>query len=364
VSDDLTGAQPPPPNPPPAQPPVFLPPQGVSPTPAQGLQATGADAWPWYFGLLTLAVGIFASLVVSLVLGGFWIAAGGKVDDASFYVLTTAIQAFIFVGSAVGIARTRGRVTPRDFGLVRAPFWPTVGRMIAVMASYLVLLGIYNSLVHLAQDDTPDKLGASSGVLGMLCFGILVAVLAPIAEEIFFRGMIFRSFSNKLGIVGGAIASGILFGALHIDSLSSDRLLQVVPLAVLGILFALCYAWTGTLYSTIALHATNNSLAVLVYAQDHNSDFGVALACVLWVLMMIGCTLGWRLTDRGGESAPPAAPHPAAPVPAAPQPYFQHAAAPPPPAAPPAPPPSQPPAQPPVQYPPPPDHPDFPFGRP
>jgi membrane protease YdiL (CAAX protease family) len=138
----------------------------------------------------------------------------------------------------------------------------------------------------------------------MFFFAILVAVLAPIAEEIFFRGMIFRAFKNGMGLWPAAIVSGLLFGALHIDALSSERLLQVVPLAVLGVSFALLYSWTGTLYSTIALHATNNAIAVAAYADKHHSDFGLALSGVLWLLMMLGCGFGYLITDRRSDVPP------------------------------------------------------------
>jgi membrane protease YdiL (CAAX protease family) len=84
----------------------------------------------------------------------------------------------------------------------------------------------------------------------MFFFALLVAVLAPIAEEIFFRGMIFRSLWNGMGLWPAAIVSGVLFGALHIDATTSERLLQVVPLVVLGVSFALLYSWTGTLFAT------------------------------------------------------------------------------------------------------------------
>lgn len=273
-------------------PPAALPP----PPPAEGSEP--ADNWPWYFGLLALLVGLLGSFAASALLAGIWLLTGGDTDDSAFIVIGTAAQSLIFVLAVVMLARSRGPVSARDFGLRRAPLWPTVGKAVAIMASYLVILAVYNAIVHLSSDDTPDKLGANAGIFGMFCFAILVAVIAPIAEELFFRGMVFRSFANGIGVWGGAIASGVLFGALHIDSVESERLLQVVPLALLGVMFALLYAWTGTLYSTIALHATNNSLAVLVYASDKHSDFGMVFAVVLWILMITGCCIGWKVTDN------------------------------------------------------------------
>jgi membrane protease YdiL (CAAX protease family) len=168
----------------------------------------------------------------------------------------------------------------------------------AVLAGYFVLLIVYSELVHLAPDTAPDKLGAGNSNLHMLFFALLVGVLAPFAEEFLFRGFLYRALRNGIGIAGGAIVSGLFFGALHIDAATGERLLQVVPLAVLGILLALLYEKTGTLYASIGVHATNNSIAVLAYASEHKSNFGVALAIVVWLAMMVACAVLPRFTDR------------------------------------------------------------------
>jgi membrane protease YdiL (CAAX protease family) len=289
-------------------PPEITPPPTGTPPPGS-LDSRGADGWPWYYAFIALVGGFLVSQIAVIVIGAIWIAINGGSfetlnDRSTFILIASGVNELIFIAAAVFVARMSGSVSFRDFGFVRAPFWKTIARMAAVLGGYFILLAIYNQLVHLAPDDAPDKLGASSGTTHMLAFAILVAILAPIAEEVFFRGMIFRALKNGIGMWPAAIASGIIFGALHIDSLSSDRLLQVIPLAVLGISFAVLYSWTGTLYSTIALHATNNAIAVAAYADKHHSDFGVALAGFIWVLMMFGCAFGHLLTDRGGS--PPA----------------------------------------------------------
>ncbi len=247
-----------------------------------------------------VVVGIFAAVYTG---------SGGKAEDPAFLVIATILQGVIFAGAAVGMARMAGPVRAVDFGLRRARIGPTIGKIAAILAVYFVALTVYSELVHLTPDDSADKLGAGDGALGMLGFVVMAAIVAPVAEEFFFRGMVFRSLANGIGVAGGAIVSGLVFGAMHIDSLDQDRLLQVVPLALLGVLFALLYAWSGTLYSTIALHATNNSLAVIVYSSDHDSSLGLALGAGAWVLMMVVCLTGWHLTDRGAaEAQPPAGP--------------------------------------------------------
>lgn len=316
MTDDPTGLQAgdprylpelPVPGPPAVPPPVTPPPPGTPPPGSLG--PSGASGWRWFYALYAFFGGLVVSQIAVLILSGIWVSLNDTTleklsDDSNFIVVASFVSQLLFIGTAVFVAKLSGSFRWRDFGLVRAPFWKSVALMAAVMGSYLVILGIYNQLVNLAPDDAPEKLGANAGDLNMLFFALLVAVLAPIAEEIFFRGMIFRALWNGIGLWPAAIASGLLFGSLHIDSLSSDRLLQVIPLAVLGISFALLYSWTGTLYSTIALHATNNAIAVAAYAEKHNSDFGLVLAGVLWILMMLGCGFGYLLTDKKSDLPP------------------------------------------------------------
>lgn len=280
-----------------AGPPVVPPP--IEPTD----RSEPADGWRWFHAALAFVGGFVASQMLVLALGIIWtVAAGTKLealdDDSTFVVIASALNEIVFIASAYVVARMAGPARLRDFGLRKAPFWPTVGRMAVVLIAYYALLAAWSSLVDLAPDSAPEKLGASESTLHMLFFALLVGVLAPIAEEFFFRGMIYRALINGLGVFGAAIVSGLLFGVMHIDSATSERLLQVVPLAVLGIAFALLYSWSGTLYAPIALHATNNAIAVAAYADKHNSDFGLVLSGVIWLLMMVGCALAPRLTDR------------------------------------------------------------------
>ena len=63
------------------------------------------------------------------------------------------------------------------------------------------------------------------------------------------------------------------------------------------------YAWSGTLFAPIALHATNNAMAVGYYASQNDSTLGIVLAVVAWALMITFCTIGHRWTDRPAAAA-------------------------------------------------------------
>ena len=84
-------------------------------------------------------------------------------------------------------------------------------------------------------------------------------VVAPTAEEFFFRGFFYRALRTRMGVLAAALLDGLLFGAIHYSGSKTAVLLPV--LALLGFMFCLVYERTGTLFATIGLHALNNCVA-------------------------------------------------------------------------------------------------------
>jgi membrane protease YdiL (CAAX protease family) len=95
---------------------------------------------------------------------------------------------------------------------------------------------------------------------GVVMFVILAVFMAPLFEEIFFRGFLFRGFSASWGWIGGACASAAFFGLAHL------QLDIFVPLFVLGLALAWVYKRTGSLWTCIAFHSVFNALFVLAWA--------------------------------------------------------------------------------------------------
>ena len=87
---------------------------------------------------------------------------------------------------------------------------------------------------------------------------ILAGVLVPIAEEVFFRGVIYRWLREKWGIFIGVIISSMIFGIIHFDIAIG------VTAFVLGIILALVYEYSKSLWTAIIIHAINNSVKILV----------------------------------------------------------------------------------------------------
>ncbi len=81
-------------------------------------------------------------------------------------------------------------------------------------------------------------------------------IVAPISEEVLFRGLLFRVLRDKGGFFMAAIISSLFFTLLH-DSIASWG-----PLMVLGMLLAWVYHRSGSLLASIALHFAFNSAMI------------------------------------------------------------------------------------------------------
>jgi CAAX protease family protein len=239
--------------------------------------------WPaWYAG-----IGFLVALISTLVVVGIVAAATGASttdENPTFTVVATFLQGLIFIGTAVLFASFAGRPRPEQFGLRRAPFWPTVGWAALGLFSFYLLAALYTAIVQPdAEQSVAQDLGADQGTLGMIAAGFMVICIAPVAEEFFFRGFFYRALRSRYSVLVAALIDGVLFGVIHWDFSTADGLLIIPPLAALGFMFCLVYERTGSLYPVIALHALNNAIAFGVTVEDA----GVSL--VLGPLMLLAC---------------------------------------------------------------------------
>ncbi len=85
----------------------------------------------------------------------------------------------------------------------------------------------------------------------------VTCIIAPFAEELIFRGLFFNAIRHRFSLWVGAFASGLIFAVLH------GSLLYLPVFWVLGIVLALAYYKSRSLWLVIVAHATNNLIATL-----------------------------------------------------------------------------------------------------
>lgn len=91
---------------------------------------------------------------------------------------------------------------------------------------------------------------------------ILAVIIAPISEEILFRGFLRKIFKNDIVFI---IISGIIFGIIHCMYAEENLLmyLYILPYSVMGAGFAKLYARTNNIYTNIIIHFIWNFIAML-----------------------------------------------------------------------------------------------------
>lgn len=282
---DSYHAAPPEPSPEPPPPAAAPPPPEAAPSfPLDGVLERQA-----YPPLLTLMAALVAGFVVYQLVGGIGFVVGlllsGVAADELMTALTDEIGGHgrtmlaanaagqvIGLGLlAVGFARLHTS-RPAAFLRLRRPDAGLLGLSLlglGALTPVVMWLGTLNEGLPLPQPEWLQQM--EEGQLELIenvlmrdasaVFNLIMIALTPaVCEELLFRGYVQRQAERSLGVAGGIVLTGVLFGLFHL------RLTQLLPLATLG-----CYlAWltwrTRSLWPAVAVHLLNNGAAVLIAA--------------------------------------------------------------------------------------------------
>jgi membrane protease YdiL (CAAX protease family) len=218
--------------------------------------------WPPWAPFVALLIGLMVALVGQTVIVVIAAAFGWDGDRATpaMTIAGTVIQDGGFILGAVAMATlTAGRPTPAQFGLRPVNVVQALGAIVAAYVTFQVVALVYALIVDTSQkQDILEQLGADRSDLYLAASAVVVCILAPIAEEILFRGFFFPALRTAMPELLAAVATGVLFGLVHVIG---TPFALIVPLAVLGFVLCLLYRYTGSLLPCMTLHSLNNALA-------------------------------------------------------------------------------------------------------
>lgn len=138
-------------------------------------------------------------------------------------------------------------------------------------AAFAALGGVYacsfllesTGILHLLQTLTDSPAEQQSITLlknhpinDVLYIIVTAVIVAPVVEEVFFRGFIFRIISQNTGITIAAVTSGLFFGAIH------TSLIQTCALTCFGVIQCILYHKTQSIVYPIIMHVLFNGIAV------------------------------------------------------------------------------------------------------
>jgi membrane protease YdiL (CAAX protease family) len=298
----MTSVPPPPKQPLPARPEL---PEGVAPPPEPrpgGLPALGVPAWAPFAALFATFVGVLLASAVA----GIVIAIGGgdvEADDQGLTLVLTAVQAVMLVAIAwFTVQLLSGRQpTGEAFGL-RAPK-PLQALGWALIAYLILWVATIAAAIAFGEPDEQQlvqDIEEEDAFVVLAGYALLSCLLAPLAEEFFFRGFMFRALAGRMRWVWAAVISGGVFGVIH--ALGSP-IESVLLLSVFGFVLCMLFWRTGSLIPCIMLHAFNNSIT-----------FGVTKELPWWgFLLLIAASVGTTLAVSllAGRLVRPASPAPA-----------------------------------------------------
>ncbi len=217
---------------------------------------------PWT--LFDVALAFAALLWVSGGAGALLIRAisGGWNADASIPLLPTILISALGSTASVVVALALGRPW-RELGFRPASDWSLVtalGLAIAFLVlSMLWVNGLEAAGVDVGEQQIVTLLREQWGSSGMVVAIVYGVGLAPILEEVLFRGFALPPLVKALGPVPAIIIDALVFGLVHLDDP-----VAVPPLALLGGTLAWLRWRTGSLWPSFVLHFTNNLIAFLI----------------------------------------------------------------------------------------------------
>lgn len=180
--------------------------------------------------------------------------------------------------------------------LNRNTFGPREVLLIVVMvigiSSILNLLMAMLPIHDEAYNSVAEEMFAETGIVTQL---VVIGVIAPIAEEIIFRGLVFRRLRDYVGFMWAAVASSLMFGIYH------GNVTQAIFAFIMGMLFAAIYEHYGTMWATIAAHMANNTFAAIentIFSRVEISDVAYLVFILIAGLAGISAMCRILTTDR------------------------------------------------------------------
>ena len=247
-------------------------PDGMHPAPAPPSPSlTGVAGRPKATWKVWEALAVY---VLAILIGGVatlpFLRLIGDEDLAN--LAASAIAAVAIVVVLVGWLSRRHPTWRRVLGFPgRGAWWreirTSVGFGLLLYPGIVFGIGLVVNLVLTAisgeQVQTPEQVPTGLSAAGVLVTILYAIVIAPVHEELFFRGVLFRGARDRYGLGPGLVASGLGFGLIHyIDGAWQNAALLMGVMFFNGIALAWWYERRGTIVATVVAHMVFNVIGL------------------------------------------------------------------------------------------------------
>ena len=174
-----------------------------------------------------------------------------------FFALVAALFVCLLAGS-LAIAWLAGRRNWREPLALCAPAWlPPRWGLVAFVLAMPAYLALASVTIRLFYPDFSTWFFVPADPAGLAISFLAVVVLAPLAEELLFRGWIYSGLRKAAGKMTAIAVTTLLFAFAHSDG----GLIYPAAILIPGLALALVREWTGSTWMSFAAHASYNAWA-------------------------------------------------------------------------------------------------------
>lgn len=228
------------------------------PHPQTENRALSRDAWRERdLGWLDVLLVIIFYLLISVLAGSAVGLLGFSLLSIAGQLLILTVSAFAAIASVGGVLVARGHLSAASVGLRRVSArWLLIGAGLGLLGWFLTR-GVVLAYFWVTGDTSNPQAGlvnAAQGTLLQFALTLLVAgLVVPFGEELLFRGVLY-TWLRRWGVVVAMVVSALIFGLNH-------GINVVFPAtAILGLLLALAYERSGSIWPGVVGHILYNLL--------------------------------------------------------------------------------------------------------
>jgi membrane protease YdiL (CAAX protease family) len=169
-----------------------------------------------------------------------------------------SLEALSLIGSVYFLGIRRKGLTWRSLGFQSVPRRWILAALLATavaipLSSLITIIVLIASGMPLENPQLDFLLPGDIAGPQILAMILMAGIIAPIAEEIVFRGVLYRFIRDRWGILWGVVLSSLIFAIVHADLAVGTTAL------LLGFILAVFYEYSHSLWTAVLIHAVNNS---------------------------------------------------------------------------------------------------------
>jgi membrane protease YdiL (CAAX protease family) len=228
--------------------------------------------WSIYEALAILAIIYFSKLAFSVPPINDWLK---QIADfiypssptlAHNFVVSIILLVFIFLSIGL-LLKYRYHLPWTELGFSKGKDDPWLMAITAIAETFLLfvlimavdLIVLQLLFIRTDPQETTQVVTTVHNWWGWVLSFVHLVVIAPLSEELYFRGFLFPALGKLMGqIIPAAIVTSIIFGAFHFD------LVRFLPLSVGAFWFNYLYIRTGSIYSSMIAHGVWNFLMLVM----------------------------------------------------------------------------------------------------